>query len=75
MQKNGKVLENSISTDFKLFTTIKERIIVKLSRRQEGRQASTSKGSKASWRETKMLSYPAWLPLAAWLNAYDGASV
>jgi len=40
MQENNTVLKNSISNDFKLFTIIKKRIIVKLSSKQENKQAS-----------------------------------
>ena len=35
IQKNNTILKNSVSEDFKLFTTIKERIIVILSSMQE----------------------------------------
>jgi len=38
--KNNIGLENSISKDFKLFTTIKKSIIVKLLSRKAGKQAS-----------------------------------
>ena len=40
IQENVTVLENNISNGFKLFTTIRERIIVELSRRQADMQAS-----------------------------------
>jgi len=38
IQENDTVLKNSISTGFKLFTTIKERIIAELLSRQAGMQ-------------------------------------
>ena len=40
IQENDTVLKNIISTGFKLFITINEKIIVKLSSRQAGMQAS-----------------------------------
>ena len=40
IKKNNTVLKNSISNNFKLFTTIKKTIIVRLSSRQADRQIS-----------------------------------
>ena len=46
IQKNIQFLENKISKDFKLFTTIKERIIVKLSSKPGKTSKRTSPRSK-----------------------------
>jgi len=47
-------LKNSISNDFKLFTIIKKRIIVRLSNRQASRQVSEHpSGAKQSWSGAK----------------------
>jgi len=40
IRKNNTVLENTISKDFKLFTTINKRIIAELSSRQADKNAS-----------------------------------
>ena len=40
IQKNNTVLKNSINNGFKLFTTIKKKIIVRLSSSQAGRKVS-----------------------------------
>ena len=53
-QKNNIVLKNSTSKNFKLFTTIKKRIIVKLSSRQANKQVSEHpSGAKQCWNETQ----------------------
>jgi len=47
-------LKNSISTGFKLFTTIKKGITVKLSSRQAGKQAELSKVEAKLMHNTKL---------------------
>jgi len=55
IQKNNAVLKNSISKDFKLFTIINKRIIIKLSSKQADKQASEHpSGAKPSWSEANV---------------------
>ena len=53
IQENDTVLENRINSGFKLFTTIKERVIVELINRQAGMQVNVD-SSEAKQAEGKL---------------------